>query len=252
MRIFNHIAIVTGAASGIGAAAVIRLVECGVRPVLVDLYSCEETIKRASLTEGNYLSFQGDVRNEMFVKHVVDETIEIFDDIHILVNNAGTVGRVTLEEMTEEIWNRDMDTNVKAAYYFTKAVIYPHMLKQEYGRIINISSVSGINGGVISKIKGVDSGRSGASYAASKGAMIALTNWIAKEFGKNGITCNSVAPGATETGITAGTEYDLSQQVINRIGKPEDIAEAICYFASPNSGYTTGQTLKVDGGVHIG
>lgn len=252
MRKFNHVAIITGAASGIGAASVIRLVECGVTPVLVDVQSCEETIERASLKENEYLFFQGDIRNESFVQHIIDKTIETFEKIHILVNNAGTAGRVRLDEMTEEIWDRDLDTNIKAAYFFTKAVVHPHMLEQGYGRIINISSVSGINGGVISNIAGEDGGRSGAAYAASKGAVIAFTNWIAKEYGRSGITCNSVAPGATETAITAGTEYNLSQQVIPRIGKPEDIAEAVSFFASPYSGYTTGQTLKVDGGIHIG
>lgn len=252
MRKFNHIAIVTGAASGIGAASVIRLVENGVTPVLVDLHDCDETIEAASLKEGEYLSFQGDIRDEAFVQGVIDQTIDTFGKIHILVNNAGVVGRANLSEMTEELWDRDMDTNVKATYFFTKAVIHPHMIEQEYGRIINISSVSGINGGVISNIEGEDFGRSGAAYAASKGAVIAFTNWIAKEYGRHGITCNSVAPGATETNITAGTEYNLDQQVIQRVGRPEDIAEAVAYFASPAAGYTTGQTLKVDGGIHIG
>lgn len=252
MRKFNHIAIVTGAAGRIGAATVMRLVKSGVTPVLIDLQSCEETIKCASLKENEFLSFQGDIRDESFVQHIVDETVQKFRKIHILVNNAGTVSRESLEQLTEELWDRDLDTNIKTAYFFTKSVIHPHMLNQGYGRIINISSVSGINGGIISNIEGEDWGRSSAAYAASKGAVIAFTNWIAKEYGRYGITCNSVAPGATETTMTSDTEYDLSQQVIKRIGKPGDIAEAVAYFASPNSGYTTGQTLKVDGGVHIG
>ena len=237
LNTFNHVAIITGAASGIGAAATIRLAKQGVKPVLVDLNSCENTIKELSSMETEYLEFQGDIRDEAFVNKVVKETIKKMGAIHILVNNAGTCGRVSLDKMTEEIWDRDLDTNVKAAYFFIKAVIHPHMLNNKYGRIINISSVSGINGGVISNVKGMKDGRSGAAYAASKGAVIALTNWIAKEYGEHGITCNSVAPGATETGITKGMEYNLDQQVIKRI---------------PYAGYTTGQTLKVDGGVHIG
>ena len=94
--------------------------------------------------------------------------------------------------------------------------------------------------------------RSGPAYAASKGAIIALTKWAAKELGTDGITCNSVAPGATETGITKGVPYDLSQQAIKRMGTPADIAEAVLYFALPESGYTTGQVLKVDGGNSFG
>lgn len=252
LKLFNHVAIITGAASGIGAAAAVRLAKQGVKPVLVDLNSCESTIAELSSIGCEYLEFQGDIRDESFVKKVVGETIEQLGAVHILVNNAGTCGRVGLDEMTEDIWDRDMDTNVKAARFFTKAVIHPHMVNNEYGRIINVSSVSGINGGVLSNVKGLKKGRSGPAYAASKGAVIAFTNWVAKEYGEYGITCNSVAPGATETGITKGMEYNLDQQVIKRIGTPEDIAEAICYFASPQSGYTTGQTLKVDGGVHIG
>jgi len=251
MRFEGHVAIVTGAASGIGQAAAIQLENEGASLVLVDLQDCTETINYFN-DKTNYLEQRGDIKDKSFIQSVVDATIDKFGAVHIMVNNAGTCGRISLDELSEDIWDRDLDTNAKAAYLFIQAVVYPHMMEQQYGRIVNVSSVSGINGGVISNAGSATSKRSGLAYAASKGAMIALSNWTAKELGPEGITCNCVAPGATETGITAGMEYDLSQQVVKRIGTPKDIAEAVCYLASPNTGYTTGHTLKVDGGVHIG
>lgn len=251
MQIENHVAIITGAASGIGQAIAVRLSRLGAKVVLVDLNDCEHTVKQ--LKDDRYTVFQGDIRKRSFVLDVVSQTVKKYGRIHILINNAGTCGREGLDNLDEVTWDRDMDTNVKATYLFTQAVIHPHMLEKQYGRIINISSVSGINGGVVSSGEGFTTGgRSGAAYAASKGAVIAFTRWIAKEYGPFGITCNTVAPGATETGITKGMAYNLEQQVVKRIGTPKDIAEAVCYFASPVSSYTTGQTLKVDGGVHIG
>lgn len=250
----NQVAIVTGAASGIGQATAIQLATRGAKVVLVDLQSCETTIAQIKEIENqtDHLECLGDIREQKFVQSVIDQTIEQFKAIHILVNNAGTCGRVSLDELSEEIWNRDLDTNTKAAYLFIQATVYPHMLDQKYGRIVNVSSISGINGGVKSNMEGLDGGRSGPAYAASKGAIMALSNWVAREFGEHGITSNCVAPGATETAITKGMKYDLTQQVIKRIGTPKDIADAICYFASPTASYTTGQTLKVDGGNHIG
>ncbi|MBC5635757.1 SDR family oxidoreductase [Ornithinibacillus sp. BX22] len=254
MDLKGQVAIITGAAGGIGGASACKLAERGVNITLVDLKSCEETIAkiRTIREDVRILEKLGDIRDASFVQEVVADTIREYGQVHILVNNAGTCGRVDLEETTEEIWHRDMDTNVKAAYLFSQAVVYPHMLANKYGRIINISSVSGINGGVLSSHQGSKKGRSGPAYAASKGALIALTKWIAKELGEYGITCNSVAPGATETGITQGLDYNFDQQVIKRMGTPDDIAEAVCYFASPSAGYTTAQTLRVDGGVDIG
>ena len=248
MKMQNEVAIITGAASGIGQEVAVQLAKEGARVVLVDLNSCDKTV--ALLDGAEYLECLGDIRELEFVKAVINRTIEKYNEIHVLVNNAGTCSRLDLEDMTIEMWDRDLDTNLKATFLFTQAVIYPHMKEAGYGRIINISSVSGINGGVVSG--GEKNGRSGPAYAASKGGVIALTKWVAKEVGKYGITCNSVAPGATATGITAGVAYDTSQQVIDRMGESHDIANAVLYFATKEASYTTSQVLKVDGGISIG
>ena len=248
MKMQNEVAIITGAASGIGQEVAIQMAKEGARVVLVDLNSCEKTI--ASLDGAEYLECLGDVRDPEFVKAVINRTIEKYREIHVLVNNAGTASRLDLEDMTLEMWDRDLDTNLKATFLFTQAAIFPHMKDAGYGRIVNISSVSGINGGVVSGAE--KNGRSGPAYSASKGGVIALTKWVAKEVGKYGITCNSVAPGATATGITAGVAYDTSQQVIDRMGESRDIANAVLYFATKDASYTTAQVLKVDGGISIG
>lgn len=248
MKMQNEVAIITGAASGIGQEVAIQMAKEGARVVLVDLNSCEKTI--AALGGAEHLECLGDVRDPDFVKAVINRTIEKYREIHVLVNNAGTASRLDLEDMTLEMWDRDLDTNLKATFLFTQAAIYPHMKEAGYGRIVNISSVSGLNGGVVSG--GEKNGRSGPAYSASKGGVIALTKWVAKEVGKYGITCNSVAPGATATGITAGVAYDTSQQVIDRMGESRDIANAVLYFATKEASYTTAQVLKVDGGISIG
>lgn len=248
MTLKDDVAIVTGAASGIGQAVAVQLSKQGAHVVLVDLNSCEETIEK--LAHDSYLECLGDIRDAEFVKATVNRTVEKYGEIHILVNNAGTCSRKNIETMTFEDWSRDLDTNLKATFMFTQACVYPHMKDAQYGRIINISSVSGINGGVTSGEDGT--GRSGPAYAASKGGVIALTKWVAKELGPFNITCNSVAPGATLTAITTGVPYNLDQQVIKRIGTPEDIASAVLYFASREASYATAQVLKVDGGISIG
>lgn len=248
MKFNDEVAVVTGAASGIGQEVAIQLAKEGAKVVLVDLNSCEKTL---GMLEGEeHLECLGDIRDPDFVRAVVNRTIEKFKEIHILVNNAGTCSRLDLEDMTLEMWDRDLDTNLKATFLFTQAVVFPHMKDAAYGRIVNISSISGINGGVVSGQE--KNGRSGPAYSASKGGVIALTKWVAKELGKYGITCNSVAPGATATGITAGVAYDTSNQVIDRMGQPSDIASAVLYFASKDASYTTSQVLKVDGGYSIG
>lgn len=164
MTLKDDVAIVTGAASGIGQAVAIQLSKQGVHVVLVDLNSCEDTIEK--LAHDSYLECLGDIRDAEFIKATVNRTIEKYGEIHILVNNAGTCSRKNIETMTFEDWSRDLDTNLKATFMFTQACVYPHMKDAQYGRIINISSVSGLNGGVTSGEDGT--GRLVPAYAKIK------------------------------------------------------------------------------------
>jgi 3-oxoacyl-[acyl-carrier protein] reductase len=252
-KLKNKVSIVTGSARGIGAAAAIALAKEGSHIVLVDLLDSKHTkqqIKEVN-PEVEVLSFSIDIREREQVVNVVNQTVEHFKRVDVVVNNAGTCSRLDLEHITDEMWFRDIDTNLRGTFLFCQAAIYPHMKKQGFGKLINISSISGIMGGPLSGNKGEngDDGRSGPAYAASKGGVIAMTKWIAKEVGELGINCNSIAPGPIETAITQGMNYQLNQ-AIKRMGNPEDIADAVVYLASAD--YVTGEVLKVCGGAAIG
>lgn len=244
----------TGASRGIGASCAYALARRGANVAIVDLLPADDIRQKieADFPESKTLGFEIDIRNKSQVVQTVQATAEQWGHIDILVNNAGTCSRLSLEAMTEEDWDRDMDTNLKGSFFFTQAVVFPYMKEQGYGKIINISSISGMIGGVVSSVQGGDSGRSGPAYAASKGGMIAFTKWVAKEVGKYGIYCNSVAPGSVVTELTRNMNYPVDNQPIQRMGEPEDIAEAVVYLASPASNYVSGQVLKVCGGLAIG
>ena len=252
-KLKNKVSIVTGSARGIGAASAIALAKDGSNIVLVDLLECEDTKQKIQEVnpEAEVLMFSIDIKEREQVQSVVNQTVEHFGSIDVVVNNAGTCSHLDLEHMTDEMWFRDIDTNLRGTFLFSQAAIYPHMKKQRSGKIINISSISGIMGGPFSGEKGEngENGRSGPAYAASKGGVIAMTKWIAKEVGELGINCNSVAPGPVETAITKGMNYQLNQ-AIKRMGQPEDIADAVVYLASAD--YVTGEVLKVCGGSAIG
>ncbi|GGJ94882.1 beta-ketoacyl-ACP reductase [Lentibacillus kapialis] len=255
MRLENKVSIVTGSSRGIGAATAVALAKEGSQIVLVDLLDCEETAERIK-TENpktEVIIYKINIREREQVEKVVNETVAHFGNLDIIINNAGTCSRLSLEHMSDEMWFRDINTNLRGAFLFTQAAIYPHMKNQGSGKIINISSISGIMGGPISgeKESSGESGRSGPAYAASKGGIIALTKWVAKEVGELGINCNSIAPGPVETEITKGMNYKLNQ-AIQRMGTPQDIAEAAVYLASPGADYVTGEVLKVCGGSAIG
>jgi 3-oxoacyl-[acyl-carrier protein] reductase len=250
----GQVAIITGAARGIGAACAYALARNGAHIVIVDLLPGDDMVAsiQRDFPHIEAVSYQIDVRKKEDVQHAINETIQKWGRIDILVNNAGTCVRKGLEDITDEEWERDIDTNLRGTFLFTQLAVFPHMKKQKYGKIINISSISGIIGGVISTHTGSDSGRSGPAYAASKGGIIAFTKWVAKEVGKYGIYCNSVAPGSVETEITKGMNYPLNNQPIQRMGQGADIAEAVVYLASPASHYVTGQVINVCGGLAIG
>ena len=247
----SRVAIVTGAARGIGRAIAFALAREGADVVAADLLSVEETVSDVRGRGRRALGAACDVTKGAEVAEVVKSCLDEFGKIDILVNNAGVLTRSGLEETTEEIWYRDVDVVMTGAYRMTRAV-FPSMKERGYGKIVNISSVSGKIGGAVSKTSdSADAlfGRSGPAYAAAKGGVLAFTKWVAKDAGRYGIYCNAVCPGGTDTDMTRGFDYGVESLPIARMGKPEDIAEAVVFLASQASNFVTGQALNVDGGL---
>lgn len=246
-------AIVTGAARGIGHMIARRLAEQGASVCIVDVIDGSAAAQQIMDDAGNgarVTSAVVDVRDRDQVSACVRSAVADFGSLDIVVNNAGTCGRIDLENMDDETWTRDIDTNLRGTFLFTQAAIYPHMKSQGSGRIVNVSSISGIMGGPFASGEGA--GRSGPAYAASKGGVIAFTKWVAKEVGELGITCNTVAPGPIATPMTEHMAYSFDNQAIKRMGTPDDIAAAVAFLASPEAAFVTGDTLKVCGGSAIG
>lgn len=238
-------AIVTGGSRGIGRAICVALAEKKVN--LVVCYAgradaAEETVRLCREKGAQAIAVQADVSKAEDVTRLVDETKNQFGRVDILVNNAGITRDDLLMRMSEDSFDAVLATNLKGAFLCTKAVSRL-MLKGRFGRIINISSVVGLFG---------NAGQ--ANYAASKAGLIGFTKSVAKEFGGKGITANAVAPGFIETDMTAVLAEDTRNAMIQQIpakaiGKPEDVAAAVCFLASEEAGYITGQVLAVDGGM---
>ena len=243
----SRVALVTGGSRGIGRAIALGLAQNGHR-VAVN-YSTRPEAAESVVTEirsigGEAIALGADVSDEAAVGRLISEVGERLGPVEVLVNNAGVTRDGLLARMSSDDWDRVIEVNLRSTFLCTKAVMRG-MLKNRWGRIISIGSVSGLAG---------NPGQ--ANYAASKAAVIGFTKSVAKEVGGRGITVNVVAPGFIETDMTAelgevALEAAISATAVGRLGRPEDVAAAVAYLAGENAGFVTGQVIVVDGGLTI-
>ncbi|MEJ2734042.1 MAG: 3-oxoacyl-[acyl-carrier-protein] reductase [Anaerolineae bacterium] len=245
MSFTDRVAIVTGSSRGIGRGIALRLAKEGAK-VVVNYRGSEaaaaEVVGQIKADGGEAIAVQADVSQVAEAQTLIDAAKKAYGKIDILVNNAGTTRDTLLVRMSEEDWDIVIDTNLKGTFNCIKAVSR-QMMRQRYGRIVNITSVSGIAG---------NPGQ--ANYASAKAGIIGLTKTVAKELGSRGITCNAVAPGFVLTDLTVSLPQDLLDLAIERtplgrMGTVEDMAAAVAYLASDEASFVTGQVLAVDGGL---
>ncbi|WP_227935778.1 3-oxoacyl-ACP reductase FabG [Alkalihalobacillus deserti] len=241
----GKVAIVTGASRGIGRATAIEFARNGAHVVVNYAGSqerAEQVVAEIKALGVDGLAIQADVANSEQVQAMVKETIEAFGRVDILVNNAGITRDNLIMRMKEDEWDAVIDTNLKGVFNCGKAVTR-QMMKQRYGRIINVASVVGVLG---------NAGQ--ANYVAAKAGVIGLTKSMARELANRNIHVNAVAPGFIETDMTDELGDDMKAHLLGQIplaslGKPENIARVIRFLASSDADYMTGQTLHVDGGM---
>lgn len=244
MRLQGRVAVVTGAAQGIGRAIAEALAHNGADVAVADLDAgrSQETVAAVQQLGRRALNVKVNVADWNDAKAMVDQVIKEWGKIDILVNNAGITRDGLLLRMKEEDWNLVLQVNLNGTFHCTKAVLQP-MTKQRYGRIVNIASIVGVMGNV-----------GQANYAASKAAVIGFTKTVAREYASRAVTVNAVAPGFIDTAMTQGLSSDvkevLQKQIpLGRLGQPGDIAAAVLFLASDEASYITGQVLHVNGGM---
>lgn len=241
----RRVALVTGASGALGGAIARRLV--GEAPCIACHYHGsrergEATAAAVGAQGGEAMAVQADLTSASDVDAMIRQVLDRWGRIDILVNNAGITRDTLLVRMEESDWDAVLTTNLKSAYLCTRAVLRP-MMRQRYGRILNVTSVVGITG---------NAGQ--ANYAAAKAGLIGLTRSTAREWAQRGITANALAPGFIEAGMTDALSDDIRQKAreaipLNRFGTPEDVAAAAAFLCSASAGYITGQVLQVDGGM---
>jgi len=247
MSLSGRVALVTGASQGIGRACALQLAKSGasIAAVARNQAKLDELVQKITAAGGKASGFTIDVGDEEQIKAGFKAAAAQFGKIDILVNNAGITRDQLVMRMKRTDWDSVVSTNLTSAYLCIQQVI-GGMLKQRWGRIINITSIFG------------QMGQAGqANYAASKAGLIGLTMAIAREVGSRSITCNAVAPGFIETAMTEGLPEELKQSALKniplgRLGKTEDVASAVAFLASEEASYITGHVLSVNGGMLMG
>jgi len=247
MSLENEVALVTGASRGIGKATALALGAKGATVIGTATSDNGAEAISAYLKE-NGIKGKGiklDVTHQSEIDHVLDQIVEEYAAVSILVNNAGITRDNLLMRMKEEDWDAIMETNLKSVYRMSKSCLRP-MTKARKGRIISIASVVGLMG---------NAGQS--NYAAAKAGIFGFSKSLAREVGPRGITVNAVAPGFIDTDMTRNLADEHKQKLLDqiplgRLGDPEEIASAVAFLASPEAAYITGETISVNGGMYMG
>ena len=244
----GRIAIVTGAARGIGFASAEKLAENGASVVLGDVNEplVQEAAGRLKAKGYEALAVRMDVGRNDSIREAIAAAVKAFGGIDIVVNNAGILSALSIEEMTREEWDKVLNVNLGGTFFVIQAAL-PFLKKSQNPRIINISSLTGRNGGFEGSM----------CYAASKGGVISITRGMARRLAPFNITVNAVCPGPTETEILKGytpeaQERQRNVSLLRRLGQPEEIAASICYLASTEAAFVTGAMLDVNGGAYMG
>ena len=248
MNFENKVVVITGASRGIGKATAIKFAKNGAKVTLgYNSYKkgVEETALEIKKFNGEYIFCKIDVSKMSDAKKLMEKTVDNFSKIDILINNAGITDPKQFNETSEEDWDKMIDINLKGVFNCCKQAV-PFMLKQDTARIINISSILGLTGGI----------GAGVHYCAAKAGVIGLSKALANQLSSNNITVNTVAPGMIDTRMI---QWRSDKQMkahtnkipLKRVGKPEEIAQAICYLASKEAGFITGETLNINGGMYM-
>jgi 3-oxoacyl-[acyl-carrier protein] reductase len=246
MKLEGKVALVTGGAQGIGRAIGLVLAREGAKVVVSDinLEKAEETCGELAAMGREAMAVKGNVADGKDAEMMIQKALDQFGRLDILVNNAGITRDQVLLRMKEEDWDLVLGVNLKGAFHLTKAVLRP-FLKQKGGKIINLASVTGQMG---------NAGQS--NYASSKAGLIGFTKSVAREYASRNILVNAVAPGFIDTAMSQAIpqkerEFLIKQIPLERLGTPEDIAEAVLFLAGPGGDYITGQVLNVNGGMYM-
>jgi len=245
MRLQDKVAIVTGAATGIGAATAVLFAEEGAQVIIadIDLEGANRTVSKASRSGGSAAAYRVNLSSVQDISSFVERVLEKYGRIDVLVNNAGLFSTLSIPEMTEEAWDRVLDVNLKGTFFLSQKVI-PGMMENRYGKVVNVASLAAKRGGVTS----------GMNYASSKGGVIVITKGFAKFCASFGINVNAVVPSFCDTlmfrSLPKEKQDKAAQSIpLGRVADPREVGYAILFLASDEASFITGEILDVDGGL---